>query len=207
MTRKRSRVVLLGVLTVVLSVTVGLVSGSVADAKKKKKKAKNTITLSNTTPRAIPDATPGVDGHDGRLDTTFTVGKKFKGRSVAILELTFQTTGDAPQASDDLEIDITAPNGYRLPGNWWDNNINNSQSIGPLTIGPNSPVRTCNDTTPPCFDSFHTLNIPYAGTVGDNTFQWFRGLPMRGSWTVTALDQDNGATSVLNSVALKITAA
>jgi hypothetical protein len=206
MTRKRSRLVLLGVMTVVLSVTVGLVSGSVADAKKKKKKTANVASVSNATPRAIPDATPGAAGVDGRLDTVLTVGKKFKGRTVGTLELTFQTTGDVVNAANDIRIDITAPNGYRLPGNWWDNSIG-GQSIGPLTITPNSPLRTCNSATPPCDDPFLTLNRPFAGTVGDNTFAWFRGLPMRGDWTITALDETNTKTSILNSVALKLTAA
>jgi hypothetical protein len=206
MTRKHSRLVLLGVMTVVLSVTVGLVSGSVADAKKKKKKTANVASVSNATPRAIPDATPGASGVDGRLDTVLTVGKKFKGRTVSTLELTFQTTGDVANAANDIRIDITAPNGYRLPGDWWDNGIG-GQSIGPLTITPNSPLRTCNSATPPCSDPFLTLNRPFAGTVGDNTFAWFRGLPMRGDWTITALDESNTRTSILNSVALKLTAA
>jgi hypothetical protein len=206
MTRKRSRLVLLGVMTVVLSVTGGLVSGSVADAKKKKKKTANVASVSNATSRAIPDATPGASGVDGRLDTVLTVGKKFKGRTVGTLELTFQTTGDAVNSANDIRIDITAPNGYRLPGNWWDNSIG-GQSIGPLTITPNSPLRTCNSATPPCSDPFSTLNRPFAGTVGDNTFAWFRGLPMRGDWTITALDETNTKTSILNSVALKLTAA
>jgi hypothetical protein len=205
MTRKRSRVALLGVLTVVLSVTVGLVSGSVADAKKKKKKSANVAKVSNNTPRAIPDRAAPINSQWGRLDTTLTVGKKFKGKTVGTLELTFQTTGDSMNAAGDLEVDITAPNGYRLPGDWWDNDIG-GQSVGPLTITPNSPVRTCDDPVPPCAQD-QTLNRPFAGTVGDNTFQWFRGLPMRGNWVVTALDTSNGETSVLNSVALKITAA
>jgi hypothetical protein len=198
---------LLGVLTVVLSVTVGLVSGSVADAKKKKKKSATVANVSNNTPRAIPDGAPGANGLDGRLDTVLTVGKKFKGKTVGSVELTFQTTGDAPTASSDLQIDITAPNGYRLPGDWWDNGFGGTQSVGPLTIGPNSPLRTCTAATPPCTDPFRVVNKPYIGTVGDNTFQWFRGLPMKGNWTVTALDGTNGDTSVLNLVALKIAAA
>src|SRR6266545_184155 len=45
MTRKRTRLALLGVMAVVLSVTVGLVSGSVAEAKKKKKKTSNVANV------------------------------------------------------------------------------------------------------------------------------------------------------------------
>jgi hypothetical protein len=207
MTRKRSRLVLVGVLTVVLSVTVGLVSGSAAEAKKKKKSNATVANVSNNAARVIPDKAAGPNNVDGRLDTALTVGKKFKGKTVGSLELTFQTVGDAINASNDLQIDITAPNGYRLPGNWWDNSISSTQSVGPLTITPNNPFRTCTATTPPCSDPFATLGKPYAGTVGDNTFQWFRGLPMKGTWTVTAEDQTATKTSVLNLVALKITAA
>jgi hypothetical protein len=196
---------LLSLLTVVLSVTVGLVSGSVADAKKKKKKTANVANVSNTTPRAIPDRAAGGDAPFGRLDTTFNVGKKFKGRTVGSLELTFQTTGDAPNAANDLTFNIIAPNGYSLDSDWWDNSYG-GQSLGPWTITPNSPVRTCNTVSPPCADPFQTLNRPFAGTSGDNTFQWFRGLPMKGTWTFVALDEQNGDTSVLNQVGFKITA-
>ena len=202
---KKSRLALMGVLALAISVTVGLVAGSVAEAKKKKKSS-NVAQVSNNVPRTIPDRVPGAGNPYGRLDTTFNVGKKFKGRSVGSLELTFQTTGDAANAAGDLQVDVIAPNGYRLPGNWWDNSIG-GQNIGPLTITPNSPVRTCDTATPPCSDPFQTLNRPFAGTVGDNTFQWFRGLPMRGTWTVVVTDQSATKTSVLNSVALKITAA
>jgi hypothetical protein len=205
MTRKRSRLALFGVLMVVLSVTVGLVSGSVADAKKKKKSA-NVANVSKTVNAQIPDRAPGANGLYGRLDTGLTVGKKFKGKTVGSLELTFQTTGDSANSASDIQIDIIAPNGYRLPGDWWDNSLG-GQSIGPLTIGPNSPVRTCNTATPPCNNPFNTLNRPFIGTVGDNVFQWLRGLPMKGNWTIAALDTGVGELSVLNSVALKITAA
>lgn len=207
MRSKRSRLALMGVLALALSVTVGMTAGGVADAKKKKKKkpSANVALVSNNTPRAIPDRPAGAGQVDGRLDTTLTVGKKFKGKTVGVLEITFQTTGDAADAGNDIQVDITAPNGYRLPGNWWDNNIG-GQSIGPLTITPNSPVRTCDTATPPCSNPFQTLNRPMIGTVGDNTFQWFRGLPMKGNWIVTVLDDDNTGNSVLNSVALKLTA-
>jgi hypothetical protein len=203
MRTRRNRLAIIGVLVLALSLVAGLSS---ADAKKKKKKSATVANVSNTTPRAIPDSAPGANGLDGRLDTVLTVGKKFKGKTVGTLELSFQTTGDSTNAASELQIDITAPNGYRLPGDWWDNSIG-GQSIGPLTITPNSPVRTCNSATPPCSDPFQTLNRPFAGTVGDNTFQWFRGLPMRGNWIVTALDDTNTHISILNSVALKITAA
>lgn len=205
MKSNRSRLALLGVLALALSVTVALVPAADA-AKKKKKKTANVALVSNNTARAIPDRASGPGGIFGKLDTPLTVGKKFKGKSVGALELTFQTTGDSPDSAGDLRVDITAPNGYRLPGDWWDNNIG-GQSVGPLTITPNSPFRTCNATTPPCADPYLTLNRPFVGTVGDNTFQWFRGLPMRGTWTVSVLDTGNGSTSILNSVALKITAA
>ena len=204
MRSKRTRLALTGVLALVLSVTVGLASGSVADAKKKKKSA-NVVTVSNNTPRAIPDKAAGPDTLDGRLDTNLTVGKKFKGKSVGTLELTFQTTGDSPNASNDVEFDIIAPNGYRLPWNWTDNNFTGSQNIGPVTITPNSPLRTCSATF--CENPFQQVHAPYVGTVGDNTFQWFRGLPMKGTWKVVFLDDTSGKNNVLNSVRLKITAA
>jgi hypothetical protein len=92
MRSKRSRLALMGVLALVLSVTVGLVSGSVADAKKKKKKSSNVVTVSNNT---LPYTLGGggkisgpvglIKQGGGRLILDETGGNDFSGRQYNIL--------------------------------------------------------------------------------------------------------------------------
>jgi hypothetical protein len=209
MTRKRSRLAFLGVLTVVLSVTVGLVSGSVADAKKKKKKAAGKVTVSKTTPTAIPQA--GTDSA-GIVRVPLTVGKKAKGKVVGwdSLTATYTLTGTVGFI-DSVDIKVTAPNGRTVS---LDNPANNTDAtVGPLTQTPNSPVDTCHpDPTPPpvgCpgFNSDETLAPPFAGTIGNVALAFFGGVPAKGTWTVTA-EQNNSnpaAASVLQSVSLTMT--
>ena len=208
MTRKRSRLALAGVLTVVLSVTVGLVSGSVADAKKKKKAA-GKVTVSRSTPTAIPQA--GAD-LAGIVRIPLTVGKKAKGKVVGwdSLTATYTLTGNAGFV-DSVDIKVTAPNGRTVS---LANPANNSDAtVGPLTQTPNSPVGTCHpDPTPPpvgCpgFNSDETLGPPFAGTIGNLDLAFFGGVPAKGTWTVTA-EQSNSnvaAASVLQSVSITMT--
>src|SRR6266516_4256874 len=76
---KRSRVALIGVMALALSVTVGLLSGSVADAKKKKKKTGTVTATVQATNVAVPDKAPPATSVDGRVDIPLTIsGKKFK---------------------------------------------------------------------------------------------------------------------------------
>jgi hypothetical protein len=208
MTRKRSRLALLGVLTVVLSVTVGLVSGSAAEAKKKKKAA-GKVTVSKTTPTAIPQAGPDFAGV---VRVPLTVGKKAKGKVVGwdSLTATYTLTGTVGFV-DSVNIKVTAPNGRTV---FLDNPADNSDAtVGPLTETPNSPVDTCHpDPTPPpvgCpgFDADETLGPPFAGTIGNIDLAFFGGVPAKGTWTVTA-EQTNSnvlAASILQSISLSMT--
>src|SRR5262245_57246067 len=117
MNSRRSRLALMGALALVLSVTVGLVSGSVADAKKKKKKSgANSVTVSQATPTAIPAGiAPSVSsaGKLGFASVPLTVGKKAKGKVVGWDSATLTTTftGSSPTALTNVFMELSAPNG------------------------------------------------------------------------------------------------
>jgi hypothetical protein len=207
MKTKRSRLALVVFLALALSVTGGLVSGSVAAAKKKRKKGGNIATVGKTVNAPIPDTPPGPIHYYGRLDTTLHVGKRFKGRKVSNLDVSFQTTGDSADAAVDLDVKLVAPN-YRGIGLEPDNGVYaDGQSIGPLTLTRNSNVGLCNSATPPCNAPFPTLDRPFAGTAGDSQLATFNGVPMMGDWRLIVEDLENTHTSVLNSVKLRITGA
>jgi hypothetical protein len=206
MKSKRSRLALVVFLALALSVTGCLVSGSVAAAKKTRKKGGNIATVGKAVNTPIPDTPPGPIAYYGRLDTTLHVGKRFKGRKVSNLDVTFQTTGDSADAAVDLDIRLSAPNGRTI---WLepDNGAYaDGQSIGPLTLTRNSNVGLCNSATPPCTAPFPTLNRPFGGTAGDSHLAIYKGVPMMGDWLFTVYDAENTRTSVLNSVKLTITA-
>jgi len=204
MKSKRSRLALVGVLALATSVTVGLASGSVADAKKKSTKSKKAV-VSKTVNAAIPDKAPGATGKFGRLDVSLTVGKKFKGAVVAPdgPAVTFQTTGDSANAASDLQVWLVAPNGRSSRLNT-DVGSFGGQNIGPLTLTSNSSTGLCNSATPPCPDTFATLNRPFAGTALDSYLVIYNGAPVKGTWKLIFQDTTNTKTSIVNSVKLTI---
>jgi len=206
MKTKGSRLAFVFFLALALSVTGGLVSGGVASAKKNKgKKGSNIATVGKTVNAPIPDTPPGPIAYYGRLDTTLHVGKRFKGRKVSNLEVTFQTTGDSADAAVDLGIKLVAPNNRSI-GLEPDNGVfADGQSVGPLTLTRNSNVGLCNSATPPCTAPFPTLDRPFAGTAGDSQLATFNGAPMMGDWRLIVEDLENTHTSVLNSFELRIT--
>ena len=167
MKSKHSRFALVGLLTLAISVTVGLVAGSVADAKKKSTKNK-TAVVSKTVNAAIPDHVAGGTPRDGELDVPLSVGKKFKGKVVGAdgVSVTFQTTGDSANSAGDLNIYVVSPKG-RLVQPFPNLGTIGGQSVGPLTLSPNSTVGICNAATPPCANPLQTLNRPFVGTAGD----------------------------------------
>ncbi len=198
-----------GVAIACIALLGGAIFGGAAVAKKKKKGAK-VATVSNTTPRAIPDALPGsatTPATYGKLATPLTVSKKFKKSTVGDVQLTLQTTGATPTAANDLAFKVSAPNGRSVyvGGNF------SGQSLGPVTLTANSPVEICSSSPtpppPPCDNPDETLNPPYVGTAGDLGLSFFEGLKMKGTWTVAAFDGINNETSTLNLVSLRITPA
>ena len=234
MKNKRSRLTRVGVLAVALSVTVGLVSGSVAEAKKKK--GPSSITVAQTAPTTIPPgiaATATSAGKLGFAQVPLTVGKKAKGKVVGWDSVTLTTTftGSTPLALSNIFMEVTAPNG-RTVGNDYettlinpvsDNDgglINGNLVSGPLTETPDSPFRVCranyppfspgNPPQPPCSNPESTVGPPYAGVVGSNGLAFFNCVPARGTWLIklfngSPLNGNPAAAGTLNSVSLSMT--
>jgi hypothetical protein len=207
MNGKKSRLALMGVLALAISVTVGLVAGTAAEAKKKSTKTKTAVT-SKTVNAAIPDHVGGATPRDGVLDVALPVGKKFKGKTVGAdgVSVTFQTTGDSLTSAGDLAIYVVSPKGRLVAINPSLGSLG-GQSIGPLTLSPNSPVGLCNQATPPCANPLQTLNRPFVGTAGDTGLANFHGSQVQGTWKVIFEDQTGTKTSVVNSVKLAIATA
>jgi hypothetical protein len=188
MTRKRSRLALVGVLTVALSVTVGLLSGSVADAKKKK--SKRSFTVTKTAPTVIPGA-PGPAVVVVKVPIG-TIGKKVaKGKVVSLNGVTATTTftGSPGFASNIDQVHLIGPSGrVGLLLNPVGNGDNSETSSGPLTETPNSATGVCVPNTPPppppCADPDNTLGPPYFGTIGNESLLNFSGSAAVGTWFI-----------------------
>jgi hypothetical protein len=209
MHRKR-RFALLGVLALVLSVTVGLSSGT-AQAAKKKKKVGGTADITQTVNGAIPDAT-AAPATFGTLQSNITVGgKKFKGSKIRDVNVTVQTqaTGGASPA-DNLRFRLTAPDGTTT---WLVGfGFLSGTSVGPLTFDDETPVNL--GGAPPAPDST-TLVAPYNGTAQPHCFSALGGCALgdmdngsaSGTWTLRAQDGGTiGETSNLVSWRLVVVA-
>ncbi len=174
--------------------------GGGAAAKKARSKATVIAKVAKPVNEPIPD---GVSvGPPGILRSTLTVGKKLKGLSISDVNLTFQTTGAAADSATDIRVRLTAPNGNTVSpiiGAF-------GQSIGPLTLDDETPVRTCPDATPPCVDPDRSLGAPFAGRATPQTMFNLDGGPAAGTWTLRASDIATGETSVLDSWSLEIAA-
>jgi hypothetical protein len=207
---RRRRLAIAGVLALTLITAIGMTLGSSAEAKKKKKKGPSVYLATQSPNAAIPN-NPATSVPSTPFVSTFTVGKKFKGKTVGDVNVTgITTTGSGPGAANDLGFRVTAPSGRSVtlvkPGI-------GDQSIGPLTLDDNTPVSIC-DSSVSCQYYLQTLNRPFAGTAnlaflgaaGTGPLSALDGLPMRGNWLLTVWDQSgNTTTSVLNSWGLQIT--
>jgi hypothetical protein len=217
MRSRRSRLALLGVLALALTVTVGLVSGSVADAKKKKKKSGNKVTVSKTTPTTIPSqASPS--SNESMTTIPLTVGKKAKGKVVGWDSVTVTTTftGSDDTALSSVFSELSAPNGRTvgLDAPAWNGppGFRNTTS-GPLTETPDSPFTECfTDASHPCPGGFGgdpeaTVAPPFVGTVGNSTLAHLGGVPAKGTWNLKVFNSSTTTTATLNSVTLTVTLA
>lgn len=224
MKRRKSRLALLGVLALAISVTVGLASGSVADAKKgkKKKKGGNTVTL-NVGTTGIPPAiasSPAAEGKAGFVSIPLNVGKKAKGKVVGwdTLTVTSTFTGSTGAALGSIGADVVAPNG-RTEGLispvsdaflQTDPNTGNVTS-GPLTETPNSANSLClrdpgPPANPPCFFQDQVVNPPnYAGFIGNEGLEGFGGVPARGTWQLRLFNSSGTTTAILNGAVIQMT--
>jgi hypothetical protein len=228
---RKSRVALVGVLTLALAVTVGLLSGSVADAKKKKKGTKS-ITVAKTTPTVIgpstppPPTPPDTVINRSVISVPLTVGKKAKGKVVSFDSLSFSATitgsprtgaggppaGDIPAAASEVGLEIIAPNGRAVGGLNPGEGDENAATIGPFTLTPDSPFTICSnhETGPDGTTTICDVNDPnqvvrpptYAGTIGDPDLSIFGGVPARGTWTVMIRNFSRMTPAQVNSVSI-----
>jgi hypothetical protein len=202
---RRSRLALMGVLTLALALTVGLVSGSVADAKKKK--GGKSFTVSSAAPFVVPGAPgPGsavVKMPIGTVGGKATKGKVISGNSVSVTSLFSGTAGFA----DNVTAFLMGPSGRSaflfnpVPNN--QGGGNNETVSGPLTETLNSPFDICIPDTPapppPCVDPDAVVLPPYSGTIGNSDLIQFILSNPRGTWFLKVFN--GGADPVtVNSV-------
>lgn len=208
MTKKRSRLALMGVLALVLSLTAGLTAG--AQAAKKKKKSPSVSVFDKSTAAAIPDRPPGATAFVGVLDSTITVGKKLKGREVADVDVGLSATGPANQLAD-LEFYLISPSGTTVFLTGDNGGLLGATSYGTgncntgaTTFSDETQNFVSNGTPPATFPG--TVFSPWAATVQPDGFPLsiIDGGPARGTWTLRAVDDQNGNAFTLNCWKLAI---
>jgi hypothetical protein len=218
---RRSRLALMGVLTLAIALTVGLVSGSVADAKKKKKKksaGQVSVSAPATPIPAATESTPQAEGKAGFVSIPLVVGKKAKGMVVGwdSLTVTSTFTGSANNALQFISAELTAPNGRTVglinPVSDFFNTgpTGGNTTSGPLTETPDSPANICladpgPPPNPPCFNPESTVGPPYAGTVGNGGLEAFGGVPAKGTWTLKLFNGSATTTGALTSATITMT--
>jgi hypothetical protein len=207
----RGRWNLLCVLALALCAAVGMTIAGSADAKRAKKPKTARFFQQSISPNAAIPNNPAA-GPSTPVNSTITVGKKFKGRVVGDVNVTgIQTTGSGGDAAGDLAMRVIAPNGQGvfLLGSFLE-----GANIGPLTFDDDVFVEICY-STPPCDWAPQTLNPPYAGSAsllyngasGSGPLAQLNGTPMQGTWTFSIWDEQGAATtSQLNGWGLQITA-
>jgi hypothetical protein len=208
MKRNRRTAIAAAVLAALLA--AGTIGGAADAQKRKKRGGGGAARAAKKVNKPIPN--PLTNGTSKIRDGVIAVPLKIKrAGAVGKVAVTVQTSGLSAGAAADLDARVTAPDGTtvalfaNLAG----------QSIGPLTLVPNSPRTVCSfdpaDTTPPpppCTDPDATLNPPYLGRAGNAELNLLRGVPMRGKWTVSVYDRGTssapGASSILNVVRIAI---
>jgi hypothetical protein len=175
----------------VLLLTAAL-TGGVAEAKKKKKRSGGgPAVATKTVNQLVPDAVQ--NGFMGTLYSTIEIGKRFRGKTIGDVNLTIQTLGASAESANDIRFRLTAPNGATV----FPFSMMIGASIGPLTMDDETPVQTCADPNPPCFDPDRTLGPPYAGTASTGDLFRLDGGPIRGTWTLRVVDLFPMETSTL----------
>src|SRR5690349_16497490 len=94
---RRHRLAIAGVPALALVTAIAMTFGSSAEAKKKKKKKGPSVYLATQSPNAAVPNNPATSVPSTPFVSTFTVGKKFKGKTVGDVNVTgITTTGSGP---------------------------------------------------------------------------------------------------------------
>lgn len=202
MQQRRSRLALVGLLTLALCATVGLTAGGTAEAKKGKKGG-GTVNVTVGGTKAVPAATTGPPFRYGILSSTAAVGKKFKGRRIDDVNVTVQLNASGVGSELDALFGIlTAPNG---------NSVYLFEDLfgtvaGPLTFDDESPL-SVNQSDPADFQDPDFLNPPYIGRVEPffgEELSSMDGGPARGAWTLKIRNGDPNPAHLYNLVQWKL---
>ena len=202
MRSNRSRIALLGVLALALSVTVG---PAVADAKR----------VSDTEPGGVvPDAVdipmgPTVEGAAVPIEFNLK-GKKVKNRQIADVDIQISGAGSTEGAADDLRYKLVSPNGDSV--NWF---------IGPAITSfdvkwdNKSQLQPCNPLFLQASDCLYAVgatpaNPGLGSLVGELDGGFLRtvfrlGNP-KGTWTLHVWDEFPGGITTLGNVSLTVNA-
>jgi hypothetical protein len=190
MKSRRSRLALVGVLALAISVTVGLLSGSVADAKKKKGGGGRSFTVSKTAPTVVPPAPSPTGVAVAKIPIGVVGGKSTKGKVISLNGVNVTTTiAGSPGFASNVGVELDGPSG-RTAGlaNPFGNGANTETSSGPLTESPNAPFNVCVPSNtpppPPCPDPDAIVGPPYIGTIGNEALLNFSGSGPRGTWFI-----------------------
>jgi hypothetical protein len=209
MKSKRSRLALVGILALAVSVTIGLASGSVAEAKKKG--GAKSITAAGT-PVTAP-AAAGPNAPDGVVNSVINVGKKAKGKVVdwASAQVTTTFTGSNPAALANGGAELIAPNGRTVNLLAPLSGTATQVTAGPTTETPDTFVNPCFPSpAQPCPGGMGQnpdalIGPPYAGTVQNAGLAQFGGVPAKGVWTLRVFNGSTTGTLTLNGVTLVLT--
>jgi hypothetical protein len=218
MQRKKSRLALMGVMALAISLTVGLASGSLADAKKKKGGGGRSFTVSSNaaTPVAAAPSPTGVTV--AKIPIGTVGGKATKGKVIGLNGVNATTSfSGSPGFANDVESELIGPGGRTsnlinpVPNNFGPGNSTETSS-GPLTETPNSAAGVCvpsqSPPPPPCADPDDIVGPPFAGTVGNQGLLNFSGSGPRGTWILKVFNFGPapivvGATTVTGGLILK----
>jgi subtilisin-like proprotein convertase family protein len=216
--RKHSRLALVGMLTLALSVTAGIAAGGAAQATgekaakaKKKKRGNKARTFQNGQQLLIPDDPEGAS-FPGVLDATIKVGNAMRGKHVRDVDVSVRITHPV---TADLRMFLIAPNGATV-------GLADSNPGQPGNTGYGSPAPGCSAGMTTFNDETFNFLSPDGTEVnepGEILSPWAanvepQGFPgplnivdggrARGTWILRILDNFNGDIGTLNCFKLRI---
>jgi hypothetical protein len=187
-----------------LALLGGVLLGGTAVAKKKKHTTHSRANVTRIVNAVVPERATG--GPWGVLRSPITLGKKYKGKTIGDVNVTFVTGGSSAAAASDLLVKLSAPNGNTVV--LFGGGL--GQNVGPLTLDDETRAEICNDPTPPCADPDDTLGPPYVGTAQpEESLSHLNGGKMNGTWILSVFDTDStpgDRVNVLGSWNLDVTA-